>query len=383
MNRGESGVEKYVRAVHRNVYSNLVTENPAMPFVKLDTGILDSTLWIEKNQRDVFLTALLMAEPREFSESLAQIEVDSMAETGFVVPPGWYGFCAAAGAGIVRRSLTEHFAGMDALRALGNPDQESRSKAFEGRRMIRINGGYLILNFMSYRDRDYGAAERMRKLRARRKDSSVTRNSDAVTQNKHERVTLNAAVTRNDTQAEAEAEAEADKAPQSPPKKSDVKPSASPGANGEFMAATRILDELPVVDKRSLVLIVAEAVQGLTNEGGNIETAVEYILAAGREAVSAGAVINRFWFTDQKYRPQTGGLNGRSKRSPAKERVDANRRALADAAVKRGWIVPDRDFGEGAAAVAESGHNGIDGRLSGRLREDGAEILPPKDRGSI
>ena len=37
-----------------------------MAFVKLDTGILKSTLWMEMAQRNVFLTALLMAEPREF-----------------------------------------------------------------------------------------------------------------------------------------------------------------------------------------------------------------------------------------------------------------------------------------------------------------------------
>src|SRR6185437_13486679 len=113
-----------------------------MGFVKLDTGILDSTLWIEKDQRDVFITALLMAEPREFNEPQPQIEVDSMVPTGFVVPPGWYGFCAAAGSGIIRRSLTEHFSGMKALRELGSPDPESRTKTFEGRRLIRINGGY-------------------------------------------------------------------------------------------------------------------------------------------------------------------------------------------------------------------------------------------------
>jgi len=157
-----------------------------MPFVKLDTGILDSTLWIEKDQRDVFLTALLMAEPKEFADSLPQIEIDSMELTGFVAPPGWYGFCAAAGVGIIRRSLTDPEAGMVALRSLGAPDPESRSKQFEGRRLIRVNGGYVVLNFMAYRDRDYGAADRMRRLRERRraeKAAAVTQNGYAVTEN--------------------------------------------------------------------------------------------------------------------------------------------------------------------------------------------------------
>ena len=49
-----------------------------MAFVKLDTGILDSTLWMEKDQRDVFLTALLMALPHEFKEPQRQTEIDTM-----------------------------------------------------------------------------------------------------------------------------------------------------------------------------------------------------------------------------------------------------------------------------------------------------------------
>ena len=140
-----------------------------MAFVKLDTGILDSTLWMEKDQRDVFLTALLMALPHEFKEPQRQTEIDTMEETGFVVPPGWYGYCRSAGIGILRRALTETGPGMAALRALGQPDLESRNTEFEGRRMIRVNGGFLILNYMFYRDRDYGAVTRSKNLRERKK----------------------------------------------------------------------------------------------------------------------------------------------------------------------------------------------------------------------
>lgn len=204
-----------------------------MAFVKLDTGILDSTLWVEKDQRDVFLTALLMAEPRQFDEPQAQIEVDSMELTGFMAPPGWYGFCPAAGPGIVRRALADQDLGMRALRALGAPDAESRTKLFDGRRMIRINGGYLILNYMLYRDRDYAAADRMRALRERRRQSvtantrntymnngssastvtantrNVTPNVTPVRANMRNAVTESDAVRANVTQAEAEAEIKA------------------------------------------------------------------------------------------------------------------------------------------------------------------------------
>lgn len=144
-----------------------------MPFVKLDCGILNSTLWAEPVERDIFITALLMAVPFEFKDPQPQIAVNEIRETGFVVPPGWYGMVEAAGPGIVRRALIEQEPGMRALARLGEPDPGSRSQAWDGRRLIRINGGYLVLNYMDYLLKDYGAAERMRRLRARKR-SAVT-----------------------------------------------------------------------------------------------------------------------------------------------------------------------------------------------------------------
>jgi hypothetical protein len=46
--------------------------------------------------------------------------------------------------------------------------------------MIRVDGGYLILNYMRYRDFDHSAAERQRRLRERRRET-VTRDSHSVT----------------------------------------------------------------------------------------------------------------------------------------------------------------------------------------------------------
>ncbi|HEY2351961.1 MAG TPA: hypothetical protein VGH83_05590 [Candidatus Acidoferrum sp.] len=139
-----------------------------MAFVKLDTCILDSSLWIERSVRDVFITALLMAEPFELVEPANQIEVRTLDNTEFVVPPGWYGFVPAAGSGIVRRALVELEEGYKALEKLGSADEESRNKDFEGRRLVRINHGYLILNFIKYREKDHTAAERMRRYRLKK-----------------------------------------------------------------------------------------------------------------------------------------------------------------------------------------------------------------------
>lgn len=144
-----------------------------MAFVKLDTGILDSTLWIERECREIFITALLMAQPRSFDVSQDQICVDSLDHTGFKAPPGWYGFVAAAGVGIINRAGVERSAGLEALRKLGELETESRSKEFEGRRMIRVNGGFLILNYMKYRDKDHTAAQRSKEYRDRKKLISV------------------------------------------------------------------------------------------------------------------------------------------------------------------------------------------------------------------
>jgi len=154
-----------------------------MPFVKIDTGILESTLWIDRAARDIFITALLMAEPREITEPTPTYFVDRIEETGFIVPPGWYGFVPAASVGIARRALVEPEEGIKALETLGGADPHSRSPEYEGRRLVRIDGGFIVLNYFKYRDRDYTAAERMAKLRARRKAQTVTPNMYDVTRN--------------------------------------------------------------------------------------------------------------------------------------------------------------------------------------------------------
>jgi hypothetical protein len=159
-------------------------------FAKLDVAILDSTLWIDRDARDVFITALLMAMPREYGEAVEQIAVRSLEGTGWSAPPGWYGFVPAAGIGIIARAGCETEEGLVALERLGSPEPDSRSQEFEGRRMIRVDGGYLILNYMKYRDRDHSAADRMRRLRARKKalrDASdgVTPSRDGEQENEH------------------------------------------------------------------------------------------------------------------------------------------------------------------------------------------------------
>ncbi len=175
-----------------------------MPFVKLDTGLLNSTLWVERDCREVFITSLLMAEPREFTEPQRQIEIGKIEYTGFIAPPGWYGFVPAASSGIINRAMVDKDKGLEALVRLGSPDSDSRSKDFDGRRMIRVDGGFLILNYIKYREKDYTAAERAKRYRDRKR---VTLGNAVTSHESHVTVTDSVTQTRNITQAEAEEEA--------------------------------------------------------------------------------------------------------------------------------------------------------------------------------
>lgn len=162
-----------------------------MSFVKLDCGLLTSTLWFDREAREVFITALLLAKPEVFDNEIEAIEVDTLQPSGWTVPAGWYGFAAACGPAIVSLAKIDQSTGMLALRRLCQPDGESRSKEYDGRRMARINGGYIILNYIKYRERDYTSAERSRRYRQR-----LASRRDTVTPR------------RDITQAEEEAEAE-------------------------------------------------------------------------------------------------------------------------------------------------------------------------------
>ena len=143
-----------------------------MPFVKLDSQILESSLWFDKPARDVFITALLMAVPRALEEPEPAIEVSTLEETGFVVPRGEYGFVAASGTALVQRSGVPIQEGLDALRRLCLPEGDSRSREFDGRRMARINYGYVILNFRRFRDKDHTAAARQARYRLRKAEKT-------------------------------------------------------------------------------------------------------------------------------------------------------------------------------------------------------------------
>jgi len=138
-----------------------------MAFVKLKKSILNSTVWMDRDVRDVWITALLMADLHELREPTPTIRVASLQRDPFVVPAGWYGFVPAASTGIIRMAGMPTKAGMKALQTLASPDPESRTPDHGGRRLVRVDGGFIVLTYDKHRQKDETAAERMRRYRDR------------------------------------------------------------------------------------------------------------------------------------------------------------------------------------------------------------------------
>jgi hypothetical protein len=106
-------------------------------------------------------------------------------------------------------------------------------------------------------------------------------------------------------------------------------------------------------------------------EGQDIEAALNQSIERGWRGIWPAEVTE----TNQ------GGANGKSNRSPAKERVDGNRRAIAEALARRGVQGPWSSPGENGAAVSESRSVDEPGGVHEGPRSVGSEVLPPRSRG--
>ncbi len=145
-----------------------------MPYVKLDAGILDSTLWLtDSDVRVVFITMLAMAKPD--------------------------GLCEATAPGVARRANLSLEATRAAIEVLSAPDDDSRSLDMEGRRIVRVDGGFFIVNYEKYRQKDHRSTERSRRWRAKQRAEEAKSGTPSPTVPPSQIVP--------GTQAEAEAEA--------------------------------------------------------------------------------------------------------------------------------------------------------------------------------
>lgn len=126
-------------------------------FVKLYHTILDSSIWLQPNPtRIVWITMLAMADAN--------------------------GVVIASIGGLAHRANVTRNECEEALLALHSPDPDSKSSEFEGRRVEKIEGGWLVLNHGKYREMRTSAqiatAERVKR---HREQKSVTGNTGAVT----------------------------------------------------------------------------------------------------------------------------------------------------------------------------------------------------------
>lgn len=148
-----------------------------MAFVKLFTSILDSTVWHEPEKtRIVWITLLAMSDRNgDVSSSIL---------------------------GLASRARVDINSVHDALNTFLSADLHSRTKDFEGRRIEEIDGGWHLLNYEKYRQRDNPeylrekSAERQRRFRERLSRDKTLQSVTIVT------------VTPSNAIAEADADAE-------------------------------------------------------------------------------------------------------------------------------------------------------------------------------
>ncbi len=122
-----------------------------MGFTKLDSGIVDSSVWSEPPAtRVVWVTMLAKCD-----------------NTGMV---------RCSRSGLLRAANVPKDDFDSAISCLEAPDPESRTKEDEGRRIRSVEGGWIVINYMKYRSHSYSdSPEAIRQRRHRDKDGeSVT-----------------------------------------------------------------------------------------------------------------------------------------------------------------------------------------------------------------
>lgn len=113
-------------------------------YVKLFNSILASTIWREPNHvRVVWITLLAMAG----KDGVAEGSIPGIAD-------------------LARVTVEE---ARDAIRRLQEPDEDSRSREHEGRRILPVDGGFLLLNHAKYRQK-LSADERREYLKLKQRE---------------------------------------------------------------------------------------------------------------------------------------------------------------------------------------------------------------------
>jgi hypothetical protein len=118
-----------------------------MPYCKLDSGIVYSSIWTESLATRVVFLGMLAIKDHE-------------------------GFVHGVKSGLARILNVTREQLEEALTVLTSPDPDSRTKDEEGKRVLEVDGGWFVVNHQKYRDMttDNPSAIKMREHRKRQKE---------------------------------------------------------------------------------------------------------------------------------------------------------------------------------------------------------------------
>lgn len=240
-------------------------------FAKIFAQIFDSSIAGDYVVRHVFMDLLVLAD----REGVVDMTLDAISRRTNVP-----------------EKMVQH-----AITILMEPDTKSRSREEHGKRIVPLDShrdwGWQIVNFEHYRAiRD----EESRKTYFRDYKRQYRKDKNAASSPQLSTVVLDGPLlsTKGEVEAEREVEREGERR---------VTP-LPPDSGSELMLANWLLEEAGIVADNGTRRIAAESIRLLAKEGGTTQTAAQFILEAAIQAAAEGETINRFWFTDQKYRPQ-------------------------------------------------------------------------------
>ena len=185
-------------------------------FVKIYASITRSSVWLESNEtRLVWITMLVAAGP----DGVVEASVGGLAH-------------------LARVTKAECRAALDVLEA---PDADSRSEEHDGRRVEKVDGGWLVLNHAKYRerqsDRNAKAADRQRRWRERKRDAALRDISEThVTPSSHQKSEVRSQSAQRRTRRCG------DRLP--PPKHRDFKPTNPVSSSRAHPTASKTMDDL-------------------------------------------------------------------------------------------------------------------------------------------
>jgi len=314
-------------------------------FAKIFSQIFDSSISSDYIVRHTFMDLLVLAD----RDGVVDMTTDAISR---------------------RTNVPEEMI-VHAIAKLAAPDAQSRSHEEDGCRLVPIDShrswGWQIVNYEHYRNlRDEEARRAYFRDAKREQRSKKCADSPAASNFVKDSPT-------NSTQAEAEAEAE--EKPSRAKAARGKKTEAAKSRHAEFKAAIlRYWEsknpgvEMPwgPAEGRNLEMWLRETPHT------TLEQFVGYLRNRFKSEVNhterpsrwIGNVTNFAARPIDKYgKPLQESANvgsDKNQRSPASQRVEANLRAVAETAFRRGWVSADNFERPDAEAVAEPGPGGID-----------------------